>query len=290
MAESVLEKLNLSHEEMSRFSKAMKDPKFMALLDEYSKEISEPGSKEEAESYIKMMEERSNFSMDGKELIVPQVDFCAKTRNKLTSGKVFINICHSDKVAKPTATPRSDKSGVEWEIPYSLAPTRRDKDKVGNDCEVHDFVVNTETHNRAQESRHFKKFLVETAMDAIEKQRGVKLDRDFTLPKLSYKGPTKVPKMLTVPKDKIALKEKVVTSSKDPKEQEQAGKNLTWRKRLVVPSQLLVDLLTRFHKISQNWTKRLHRAAPVKEIQKPSNVIPANKLRWTTRVRIVPPE
>lgn len=40
---------------------------------------------------------------------------------------------------------------------------------------------------------------------------------DFTLPKLSYKGPTKVPKMLTVPKDKIALKEKVVTSSKDPK-------------------------------------------------------------------------
>lgn len=83
MAESVLEKLNLSHEvsaakcscgdhfgiryseqgsdahsceplqfdrsqlqEMSRFSKAMKDPKFMALLDEYSKEISEPGSKE----------------------------------------------------------------------------------------------------------------------------------------------------------------------------------------------------------------------------------------------------
>lgn len=48
---------------------------------------------------------------------------------------------------------------------------------VGNDCEVHDFVVNTETHNRAQESRHFKKFLVETAMDAIEKQRGVKLDR-----------------------------------------------------------------------------------------------------------------
>lgn len=164
---------------------------------------------------------------------------------------MFINLCHSEKVAKPIAIQDPFRGGTQWEIPYSLGPAQDDKDKsmnlhlnvfyvlakdmhipydfhlkaiqfndlfslhkidqcaqakiiiytrfkffkvcikhletigfdkivirclVGKECEVHDFIVGTETHQRAKDDKRFKQFLVQTAIEAIEKQRGLQLD------------------------------------------------------------------------------------------------------------------
>ncbi|EFJ34200.1 hypothetical protein SELMODRAFT_406682 [Selaginella moellendorffii] len=199
MAEQVLREMNLSSDEFSRLKTCMKDPKFMELLSEYAKEISQPGSKEEAEAYLKMAEERSSFSMEGKDLIIPVAGYCLKTKNKKNNKKVFINICHTTNIDKPTSFTHSGK-GEQWSIPYSLGPARNDVDKAGGECEVYDFVVNEEAHERAMKNNRFKRFLSETAIENVQKQRGVELSEEFILPKLKYKGQSGNPKMQTVRK------------------------------------------------------------------------------------------
>ncbi|KAH8949571.1 hypothetical protein BDL97_10G039000, partial [Sphagnum fallax] len=192
--------------EVERLTKAMKDPKFMEMFMDYAKEISNPAMKKDLEKHLKRMEAGGNkeFSMEGKELLIPYSDFCIKTRNKNTGHKVFINLCHSEKVAKPIAIQDPFRGGTQWEIPYSLGPAQDDKDKIGKECEVHDFIVGTETHQRAKDDKRFKQFLVQTAIEAIEKQRGLQLDPRYSLPQLKYKGinGTKDTRMFTIPKEK----------------------------------------------------------------------------------------
>ena len=42
---------------------------------------------------------------------------------------------------------------------------------------MHDFIVGTEAHENAATDKRFKQFLILTALEAIEKQRNVELDR-----------------------------------------------------------------------------------------------------------------
>ncbi|BBN18808.1 hypothetical protein Mp_8g05680 [Marchantia polymorpha subsp. ruderalis] len=197
------DKINMTPEEVKNMTHMMKDPKFMELFADYAKEMSDPNNRKEMEDALREAENRGEkvpgFPED-KELLIPSTAFCAKTKNEKTGAKVFINICYSDKIAKPKGTEAKDKSGTAWEIPYSLGPAQTDVDKRGAACEVHDFVVATETHHMARMDKRFKNFLVETAVDAVQTQRAVQLSRDFSLPKLTYKGPNKEPKMLTIPK------------------------------------------------------------------------------------------
>lgn len=43
--------------------------------------------------------------------------------------QVFLNICHSDKIKEASGKDRPDKSGTEWDIPYSLGPPVKEVDK-----------------------------------------------------------------------------------------------------------------------------------------------------------------
>ncbi|GBG79087.1 hypothetical protein CBR_g28803 [Chara braunii] len=177
--------------EASKFRKAFDDPEFVKLFGEYAKEISDPGYREETEKYLKQLENEGRVREvygEGVELIVPQAGFSIKTRNKETGQKVFINVCESEKVEKAKAEPRQDGSGTEWSIPYSLGHPTTEKDKGGKECEVHDFVVNPETLRLVSRSAKYKTFVIDTAIESVEKQRGKKLDRSFTLPRLKYKG------------------------------------------------------------------------------------------------------
>ncbi|XP_024525600.1 protein kintoun [Selaginella moellendorffii] len=49
-------------------------------------------------------------------------------------------------------------------------------------------------------NNRFKRFLSETAIENVQKQRGVELSEEFILPKLKYKGQSGNPKMQTVRK------------------------------------------------------------------------------------------
>ncbi|KAJ7536355.1 hypothetical protein O6H91_12G065700 [Diphasiastrum complanatum] len=178
MAEAAVRDLHLSSQEVNQLEKAFKDPKFKELLNEYANEISQPSSRKEAESYLKFLEERTKrFSLDGKDLIIPTASFCCKTRNTHNGQKVFINVCYSERLEKPKSSAKTDKSGVHWEIPYSLGPMHNDKDKLGSDCQVYDYVIHNEAHELAKGDIRFKKFLVETAIEAVEKHCKLCLDR-----------------------------------------------------------------------------------------------------------------
>eukprot|EP00243_Klebsormidium_subtile_P003038 TRINITY_DN16173_c0_g1_i1.p1 TRINITY_DN16173_c0_g1~~TRINITY_DN16173_c0_g1_i1.p1 ORF type:complete len:653 (+),score=141.65 TRINITY_DN16173_c0_g1_i1:167-2125(+) len=196
-----LEDMDLSTEELGRFEKAMKDPKFVEMLSEYAREMEDPKLREENEKYLRQLErEGQGGAVYGKdtELVAPNAGFCVKTKNKMTGAKAFVNICHSDKIGAATSTPRTDSTGADWSIQYSLSTARTEKDKAGKECEVHDFVIGSATYERCRTDRRFKTFVIETALDSVEAQRKCKLDRSFTLPKLRFKGPGDSPPVLAV--------------------------------------------------------------------------------------------
>jgi len=190
-----LGKLELSKEETQKFEKAFKDPKFMEMFAEYAREISDPKNREETDMYLRQLEEESRVEEvygKGVQLIIPTEGFVAKTRVKGTGRKVFINVCHSDKVepckASRATDPSSGSSGTSWEIPLSLAKPKAGKDNRGDPCDVYDFVVHPNTKEMAVRSARFKAMVVETAMEHVERNFGVKLDRSWKQPRMAYKG------------------------------------------------------------------------------------------------------
>eukprot|EP00899_Mesostigma_viride_P011469 jgi/Mesvir1/20322/Mv19912-RA.1 len=199
-ATRVLENMKLTPEEVGRFEKAFKDPKFMDMMREYAEELRDPKHMAETEAYLKQLEEQGRTQeVYGKdvELVLPKAGFTVKaiTTGKDPGKKVFINVCHSDKIDRATST-KVDK-GSTWDIPYSLSNPKEDKDRSGQPCAVHDFVIHTEAFERARGSRVFRDFVATTAIDSVARQRGVEISTDkYTLPKMAYKGNNGTPTVL----------------------------------------------------------------------------------------------
>ena len=83
------EDLNLSKDELDRFSKALKDEEFRKLFVEYAEEISDPVNKARYEAEIAEME--NERGMDIK-FVHPQPGYVVKTTVN-GETKAFINIC-----------------------------------------------------------------------------------------------------------------------------------------------------------------------------------------------------
>lgn len=202
--------LNLNKDEIDRFSTAFKDPKFKDMFMNYVKEISDSGNKETMEKLIKQCEQKDNGKtsdpMAGKELLLPHAYFCVKTSNINTKEKVFINICYCDKIKNCNSVDDPQRHGTQWEIPYSLGGAAQEKDKTGNNCVVYDFIIGTQTHEYTNTSKAFKQFLIITAIEAIEKQKNIQLERKFTLPLIKYKGKngSKEPRIFTIQKENLS--------------------------------------------------------------------------------------
>lgn len=83
----------------------------------------------------------------------------------------------------------SEGRGLRWSLPNSLGPLREDKDKAGQPCTVHDFVVHPDTLRMSLSNARFRTMLTETALEGVERARGLKLDhKDYNYPKMAYKG------------------------------------------------------------------------------------------------------
>lgn len=63
---------DLSATEKRRLMECMKEPKFLELLSEYAKEISDPKSREENEQYLRQLEKEGNLNNINSEIIFPQ--------------------------------------------------------------------------------------------------------------------------------------------------------------------------------------------------------------------------
>ena len=203
---STMDKLKLTNEEVNRFEKAFKDPKFMDMFSEYAREISDPKARAESEAYLRQIEAENQVESvygEGVKLIVPEPAFLVKTKTKqaeegdadadvdaaapASGTKVFLNVCTSDKVGKPESerSTKEGQSGSAWQIPFSLGKQRETKDKGGRDAIVFDFVVHPETESRCA-FPPFRDMVVTTAIESAERQVGVPLDRNFASLKKKY--------------------------------------------------------------------------------------------------------
>ena len=223
-----LKSLNLSKEEVSRFTTIFKEPEFKEMFMNYMNEISDNGNKESIEAHIKQCERNAKHHgkspMEGKDLLLPYADFCVKTYDTKTQKKVFINICYCNKIKNCMSTEVPSRGGTQWEIPYSLGGPSGEKDKAGMKCFVYDFIVGDKTHKHTNDSKPFKKFLIATAIEAIEKQKSTQLDRNYSLPLLKYKGKngSKDPRIFTIKKENSS---KTSKENNDLKKLEYASKS-----------------------------------------------------------------
>ena len=129
-SKSKFEELNITKDEIDRFSEAMKKEEFRKLLVEYAEEISDPKNREQYEKEITALEEERGQNVV---FIHPESGFCMKTTQN-GSTKCFINICKNSNVEKPTSkretrspsqsTNGKSTQGLVWYIPHTCSPPR----------------------------------------------------------------------------------------------------------------------------------------------------------------------
>lgn len=94
-------KMDISHNELKAFTKAMEQKEFKSLLNDYVGEISDPKHRPELDQYLSELEERGELP-PGAALIQPIAGFCLKTsakrlqnesQKKFFEQKTFVNIC-----------------------------------------------------------------------------------------------------------------------------------------------------------------------------------------------------
>ncbi|KAJ8308430.1 hypothetical protein KUTeg_013304 [Tegillarca granosa] len=182
------EKLDITEEEIKNITKALKDEKFRKMFVEYAEEISNPENRKLYEQEIAQLENERGMNV---QFIHPKPGHVLKTSVD-GEKKAFINICQNDKVGKPTSEKQVGPNGVRglnWSIPHSQTPPREDLDKGGKTCMVYDVVFHPDTYRMGESNARFKKMIEDTALDGVEKQFGVKLDRkNVKHPKMTYKG------------------------------------------------------------------------------------------------------
>lgn len=113
-----------------------------------------------------------------------------------SSLKVFINICHDEKVPKPDID--FNPSVVyplimenQWEIPIITSSIRKDKDKKGILCYVWDCCINTKCMEWVCLNVQLREILVEWCLESCELSDMVEISRDnLSFPRMKKKGET----------------------------------------------------------------------------------------------------
>lgn len=186
------EELNMTRDEIDRFTEAMKKEEFRKLLVEYAEEISDPKNRQLYEQEIAKLEEERGMNVT---FIHPEPGYCIKTTQN-GDQKCFINICKNPNLDRPTSKrdTESKQGGLHWQIPHTVAPPREDVDKSGKTpCVVYDVVFHPDAYRMGETNQRFNQLLKDSAMDTIEKNFGVKLDKvnSKVLKNLNFKGTAK---------------------------------------------------------------------------------------------------
>lgn len=74
--------------------------------------------------------------------ITPKAGFVVKTSSD-GNIKTFINICSNENIGLPSST--AHLNGLNWQVPYILAPPRLDYDKKHEKCNVYDVVFHPDS-------------------------------------------------------------------------------------------------------------------------------------------------
>lgn len=182
--------LDLTTDELDRFTKAFKSDKFRRLFAEYCQEISDPENRRIYEAELKQFEAERGIDVL---FITPEPGFVVKS---IVNGnqKIFINVAKSEKVDKPSSQRGIDvntgEHGLNWRLPYVQSKPKHDYDKNKVICAVFDVIFHSDTLHLAGKNPAFKRLIVETAYDAVRTTFDLALDssKNLKFPKLAYKG------------------------------------------------------------------------------------------------------
>lgn len=189
MSEVDWDRLDITHDELNRFTSAFKSDEFRKLFADYCKEITDPENRRVYEAELKQLEAERGVDV---KFINPEPGFVIKTTVD-SKQKVFINVAKCDQIEAPASERGQDAStgqhGLNWRIPYVQSKPRRDFDNNKTVCPVYDVVFHPDTLHLAKKNGMFKKLVIDTACDAVQTTYNVHLDLvNLKFPKMGYKG------------------------------------------------------------------------------------------------------
>ncbi|XP_011374293.1 protein kintoun [Pteropus vampyrus] len=186
-APSPLEDLDLSEEEVQRLTSAFQDPKFRRMFSEYAEELTDPENRRRYEEEITALERERGVEV---RFVHPEPGHVLRTSLD-GARRCFVNVCSNALVGAPTSQPSSGSApaGSQWSLPYSLAPGREYAGARSTRYTVYDVVFHPDALELARRHEPFLQMLDAMALEAVEKQFGVKLDhRNAKTLKIKYKG------------------------------------------------------------------------------------------------------
>lgn len=187
-ARDKLKELNLTPDEVERFTKAFKDEKFLEMLRDYAAEISDPDNKKIYEEEIKLLEQERGFSVD----FIHPTPFRVIKTSVDGKQKCFINICGNDNAGKPAskiAVSEEGRRGQTWSLPHILHPGRQDTDPKGIKFMIYDVIFHPDTLHIASKNKRFMDMVVDTAIQGIQGSFKVMLDKNNVREmRTKYKG------------------------------------------------------------------------------------------------------
>ncbi|XP_036202951.1 protein kintoun [Myotis myotis] len=186
-ASSPLEDLDLSGEEVQRLTSAFQDPEFRRMFSEYAEELTDPENRRRYEAEITALERERGVEV---QFVHPEPGHVLRTSLD-GARRCYVNVCSNALVGSPTSRPGSGNAaaGSQWSLPHSLAPGREYPGGRGTRYTVYDVVFHPDALALARRHERFRQMLDATALEAVEKQFGVKLDhRNAKTLKIKYKG------------------------------------------------------------------------------------------------------
>lgn len=176
------EDITITQEEFARIEEAFKNDEFKKLFFNYCEEIQDPENRKIYEQEIIQLEAERGVKVT---FITPKPGFVL-TSSVGGDTKCFINIAQCDKIEKPQNQVK-DK-GLVWSIPYAQSPPRHDYEN-SKQCMVYDVVFHPDAILLAEKNEAVRKHVIEVALDAIEREFKVQLDRtNVKRSKLKFKG------------------------------------------------------------------------------------------------------
>lgn len=186
-ASSPLEDLDLSGEEVQRLTSAFQDPEFRRLFAEYAEELTDPENRRRYEEEVTALERERGVEV---RFVHPQPGYVLRTSLD-GARRCFVNVCGNALVGAPSSRPGPGGAacGRQWSLPYSLAPGREYAGGSRGRYTVYDVVFHPDALALARRHAGFRQMLDATALEAVEKQFGVRLDRrNAKALKIKYKG------------------------------------------------------------------------------------------------------
>lgn len=189
MSELDWDRLDITHDELTRFSNAFKSDEFRKLFADYCNEITDPENRRVYEAELTQLEAERGIEI---KFINPEPGFVIKTTVD-GKQKVFINVAKCAQIEAPSSERGQDAStgqhGLNWRLPYVQSKPKRDFDNNKTVCPVYDVVFHPDTLHLAKKNAAFKKLVINTACDAVETTYKVHLDLvNLKFPKIGYKG------------------------------------------------------------------------------------------------------